>query len=131
MTGEKILDMCSAPGIKSSLISQYTETNAQVIAEEFLTERAQQMGIFIEKRVNKNLYLLNTDSIQPPLRDDILFDKVLLDAPCTGSGTFLSHPELKWRQNEAFLHQNIVLQKKLLETALSRLKPDGILVYST
>ena len=131
MSGEKILDMCSAPGIKSSLISQYTETNAQVIAEEFLTERAQQMRIFIDKIANKNFYFLNTDSIQPPLRDDILFDKILLDAPCTGSGTFLSNPELKWRQNEGFLHQNIVLQKKLLDTALSRLKSDGILVYST
>lgn len=131
MKGEKILDMCSAPGIKTSLISEFTETNAPIIAEEFLTERMQQMRIFIKESVTKNLYLLNTDGIQPPLRDDILFDKILLDAPCTGSGTFLSHPELKWRQNEAFLHQNIVLQKKLLNTALSRLKPNGILVYST
>ncbi|MHA1255237.1 MAG: hypothetical protein ACTSPS_06500 [Promethearchaeota archaeon] len=131
LPGEMILDMCSAPGIKSSLISQYTETNAPIIAEEFLTIRAEQMKNFIEKSVLKNLYLLNTDSIQPPLRDNILFDKILLDAPCTGSGTFLSNPELKWRQNEAFLHQNVILQKKLLNTALSRLKPNGILVYST
>ncbi len=131
MKGEKILDMCSAPGIKTSLISQYTETNAQIVAEEFLTERMQQMRKFIKKIVTKNLYLLNNDSIQPPLRDNILFDKILLDAPCTGSGTFLSNPELKWRQTEAFLHQNIVLQRKLLKTALSRLKSNGILVYST
>jgi len=131
LPGEMILDMCSAPGIKSSLISQYTETNAPIIAEEFLTKRAEQMKIFIEKMVLKNLYFLNTDSIQPPLRNNILFDKILLDAPCTGSGTFLSNPELKWRQNEAFLNQNIILQKKLLTTALNRLKPNGILVYST
>ena len=131
MKGEKILDMCSAPGIKTSLISEFTETNAPIIAEEFLTERMLQMRIFIKESVTKNLYLLNTDSIQPPLRGNILFDKILLDAPCTGSGTFLSHPELKWRQNEAFLHQNTVLQRKLLKTALSRLKSNGTLVYST
>ena len=131
LPGEMILDMCSAPGIKSSLISQYTETNAPIIAEEFLTNRAEQMKNFIEKMVLKNIYFLNTDSIQPPLRGNILFDKILLDAPCTGSGTFISNPELKWRQNEAFLHQNVIIQKKLLNTALNRLKPNGILVYST
>ena len=131
LPGEMILDMCSAPGIKSTLISQYTETNAQIIAEEFLTHRAQQMKSFIEKMVPRNFYILNADSIQLPLRGNILFDKILLDAPCTGSGTFLSNPELKWRQNEAFLNQNIILQKKLLSSALNRLKPNGILVYST
>ena len=55
----------------------------------------------------------------------------MLDAPCTGNGTFLTNPELKWRQNDNFLHQNTVLQKKLLEKALKLLKPNGILVYST
>jgi 16S rRNA (cytosine967-C5)-methyltransferase len=55
----------------------------------------------------------------------------LLDAPCTGSGTFSTNPELKWRQNEGFLHQNIVLQEKLLKSAITLLKHSGILVYST
>ena len=54
-----------------------------------------------------------------------------LDAPCTGSGTFLTNPELKWRQNQKFLNQNIVLQRKLFETALKLLKYEGIIVYST
>ena len=55
----------------------------------------------------------------------------MLDPPCTGSGTFLSNPELKWRQSEKFLNQNIILQKKLLRSAIKFLKPNGILVYST
>ena len=54
-----------------------------------------------------------------------------MDAPCTGSGAFSRSPELKWRQNEQFLYQNVTLQAKLLETALELLKKGGILVYST
>ena len=65
------------------------------------------------------------------MKPDIKFDKILIDAPCTGSGTFLSHPELKWRQNNAFLNQNVVIQKKLIESGLNLLKKGGILVYST
>ena len=60
-----------------------------------------------------------------------MFDKILLDAPCTGSGTFSSHPELKWRQNHKFLNQNLFLQRNLIEKAFSMLKLGGILLYST
>ena len=78
-----------------------------------------------------NCFLINLDSIEPPFRFENYFDRILLDAPCTGSGTFLKSPELKWRQSENFLHQNTVLQKKLLKSAIEFLKPNGILVYST
>jgi 16S rRNA C967 or C1407 C5-methylase (RsmB/RsmF family) len=78
-----------------------------------------------------NTHLLNIDSIVIPLRFQNYFDRILLDAPCTGSGTFLTNPELKWRQNYNFLYQNTILQKKLLGSALRLLKPGGILVYST
>ncbi|MHA1919632.1 MAG: SAM-dependent tRNA/rRNA cytosine-C5 methylase, partial [Promethearchaeota archaeon] len=53
------------------------------------------------------------------------------DAPCTGSGTFSTHPELKWRQNQIFLNQNVLLQRNLLQKAFFMLKPGGILLYST
>ncbi len=59
------------------------------------------------------------------------FDKILLDAPCTGSGTFTNNPELKWRQNKRFLQRNIFLQEQLLLSALDLLKIGGTLVYST
>ena len=128
---EKICDMCAAPGIKTSLISQYMNNKGHIIAGEFLTERAKVMrSLFIQFNI-LNAYILNTDSIILPIRFQNYFDSVLLDAPCTGSGTFLANPELKWRQNEKFLHQNVFLQKKLFENALKILKLGGILVYST
>ena len=128
---ELICDMCAAPGMKTSLIAQYTRNESKILAGEFLPSRINEMKKILNKLSVKGIFLLNTDSIQFPIRFENYFDKVLLDAPCTGSGTFLSNPELKWRQNESFLHQNVVLQEKLLKNALNLLKPQGTLVYST
>jgi len=126
-----VCDMCSAPGIKSSLIAQYTNNSCKVIALEFLSGRIYEAKRLLNQLGVLNTYLINADSIDFPMRFEIKFDKILLDAPCTGSGTFQTNPELKWRQNEKFLHQNVELQKKLLESAINVLKPNGILVYST
>ena len=128
---EYIFDMCAAPGNKTNLIAQYTLNQARVVAGEFLTKRAYIMSKLINRYNVLNTHLINTDSIQFPLRFENYFDKILLDAPCTGSGTFLTNPELKWRQNKVFLHQNITLQEKLIRSALKLLKPNGIFVYST
>ena len=128
---ELICDMCAAPGVKTSMIAQFTNNRARIIAGEYLPERAFQSKKLLKHLNVQNNALISTDSIEFPVRFEEQFDRVLLDAPCTGSGTFLSNPELKWRQGEKFLHQNVVLQKKLLAKAIKLLKPHGILVYST
>ena len=128
---ELICDMCAAPGVKTSMIAQFTNNRARIIAGEYLPERAFQSKKLLKHLNVQNNALISTDSIEFPVRFEEQFDRVLLDAPCTGSGTFLSNPELKWRQGEKFLHQNVVLQKKLLAKAVKLLKPHGILVYST
>jgi len=127
---DKVCDMCAAPGIKTSLIAQYMKNEGNILAGEFLNTRTKIMKKLLNHLKVLNVHIINTDSIVFPIRFQNYFDCVLLDAPCTGSGTFLANPELKWRQNEKFLHQNVVLQKKLLESALKLLKPNGILVYS-
>ena len=128
---EYICDMCAAPGNKTNLIAQYTSNQARVIAGEFLPKRAFKMSNLINRTNCLNTHLINCDSIQFPLRSKNKFDRILLDAPCTGSGTFLTNPELKWRQNKNFLYQNVTIQEKLIERALRLLKPNGIFVYST
>ena len=129
--GELICDMCAAPGIKTSLIAQKMNNQGKIIAGEFLDTRIRIMKQLLNHLNVLNTYVLNIDSIDNPLRFQNMFDRILLDAPCTGSGTFLTNPELKWRQNPKFLHQNILLQKKLFQSALNLLKPGGILVYAT
>jgi 16S rRNA (cytosine967-C5)-methyltransferase len=129
--GEYICDLCAAPGIKSSLILQLTKNRSKLICNDFNKFRLQFAKDFLYRLKLKNFTLINSDGTKFPLRLDIKFDKVLIDAPCSGSGTFLANPELKWRQNYAFLNQNIVVQKKLIECGLNFLKSGGILVYST
>ncbi len=128
---ELICDMCAAPGIKTSIIAQLSQNQARIIASDFSTSRLNVMRQISRNLNVLNSHLVNSDSIKLPVRFTNFFDKVLLDAPCTGSGTFSTNPVLKWRQNEGFLHQNVVLQEKLLKSALKLLKPSGILVYST
>lgn len=127
----KILDMCAAPGIKSILLSKFINDNNRLLAVDFLLPRTLEMHNLLQFYNISTISTINTDSIDFPLRQGMYFDTILLDAPCTGSGTFSSNPELKWRQNRSFLYQNIILQEKLLNSAINMLKTNGILVYST
>ena len=128
---ELICDMCAAPGIKTSIIAQLSQNQSKIIANDFSKPRLSVTRQLLRKLNVLNTNLMNSDGIKLPIKFTNFFDKILLDAPCTGSGTFSTNPELKWRQNEGFLHQNLVLQEKLLKSAINLLKSSGILVYST
>ncbi|QEE16500.1 RsmB/NOP family class I SAM-dependent RNA methyltransferase [Promethearchaeum syntrophicum] len=130
---EKICDLCAAPGMKTRLIAQISKNRANIVAVDFNLTRLKQIRPMMQKIPSENYHLIHGDGIHPPIReiDGVQFDKILLDAPCTGSGTFSTHPELKWRQNLKFLNQNVFLQEKLIERAYYILKPGGILLYST
>jgi 16S rRNA (cytosine967-C5)-methyltransferase len=129
--GEFICDLCAAPGIKSSIILQLSDNRSRILCNDFSNSRLRFTKNFFHRLKALDISFLNSDGTCFPMKNDIKFDKILIDAPCTGSGTFLSHPELKWRQNNAFLNQNVVIQKKLIESGLNLLKKGGILVYST
>ena len=128
---ELISDLCAAPGIKSILLASLTNNASKIIALDFSYTRTKQMTFLLRNLSVSSAFILNSDGITPPLRTNIRFDRILIDAPCTGSGTLLSNPELKWRQNSNFLKQNMVLQTKLLNSAINFLKPGGVLLYST
>jgi len=128
---EYICDLCAAPGIKSSLIMQLSNKQSRLLCNDFSKSRLQFTKAFFLNMEVLNTFLLNSDGINLPVKLGIRFDKILVDAPCTGSGTFISTPELKWRQNYAFLNQCVAVQKKLIQSSLSLLKSGGILVYST
>jgi 16S rRNA (cytosine967-C5)-methyltransferase len=125
-----ICDLSAAPGIKTSLIAQYTHNTAHLFAIDVNLQRVHQMKQLLRHLHVLNVHPLNADGFNLPFPLSFQFEKILLDAPCTGSGTFLANPELKWRQNKKFLQQNCYFQQKLLESALKILKPHGILVYS-
>ena len=118
--GQRLLDVCAAPGNKTA---QAVERGAQAVAVDISFDRLAAMSVPGAERVVAN------GSRPLPLRTE--FDRVLVDAPCSGTGTLGRNPEIKWRLQPADLERHHARQVALLENALDRLAPGGQLVYST
>ncbi|HEX2958103.1 MAG TPA: 16S rRNA (cytosine(967)-C(5))-methyltransferase RsmB [Chitinispirillaceae bacterium] len=127
--GEKLLDMCSAPGGKTSLMAELTDSEGAVCAGEVKFGRIRQVSDVKERMQLDNVYPVLTDGNYLPFNG--YFDKVLLDAPCTGTGVFNHHPEARWVKNEQDIEKMTVIQEQLLKSAAQVLHSGGILVYST
>jgi 16S rRNA (cytosine967-C5)-methyltransferase len=118
--GMRLLDLCAAPGNKTA---QALETGIQAIACDIHISRlAGLRGLEIP------LVQLNAEC---PLPFEPVFDRVLVDAPCSGTGTLAHNPEIKWRLREEHLAELHARQLRILENARRVLKPGGLLVYST
>ena len=130
-SGERVLDLCAAPGGKTTLMADRAEDNALIVAAD---RSATRMNTII---ATTNLQGLK--SIKPLLLDagetlpfpPSTFDKVLLDAPCSGTGTLRGNPEIRWRLSEDDIRASAETQKKFLANAAEAVKPGGRLVYST
>jgi 16S rRNA (cytosine967-C5)-methyltransferase len=129
--GERVLDLCAAPGGKTTLIADRADDNALVIASDRYPGRL--------ATVIGTTKLHQLESIKPLLFDaaDKLpfppstFDKVLVDAPCSGTGTLRGNPEIRWRLSPSAITAFAEQQKRFLINAAEVLKPGGRLVYST
>jgi 16S rRNA (cytosine967-C5)-methyltransferase len=124
--GATVLDLCAAPGGKALGVA---ETAARVVAADLsvgrlrrVAENAQRVGW------RSRLGLVVADGRQAPFRP---VDAVLLDAPCTGTGTFRRHPDGRWRVGPDDVRALAALQDALLAAAADRVRPGGLLVYST
>ena len=131
-----IIDVCSAPGGKTSHMSELMNNEGQIIAVEKYLSRMEVMGKNLERLGVKNVKKLHDDICQPgskELKETLLgkADKVLVDAPCSGLGVLSKKPDIKWKR---VLEDIINLQKlqiEILENSVKYLKPSGVLVYST
>ncbi len=123
--GSLILDMCAAPGGKSAqLIKQNYNLTALDIDEKRLEILRQNL-----KRINYSAKIELADStIYHPKK---LFDGVLLDAPCTASGTFRRHPEILFQRKKEDIFNRVKLQRDLIKNAIKLLKPNGLFIYVT
>jgi 16S rRNA (cytosine967-C5)-methyltransferase len=118
--GQTFLDLCAAPGNKTA---QALEGGVHAVACDLHFHRLVQM-----KAITPNLVVLDGSGALPFARG---FDRVLLDAPCSGTGTLGRNPEIKWRLREADLADLNRRQGALLAQAVRARKPGGVLVYST
>lgn len=128
--GESILDMAAAPGGKTTQMAALSNNESTITACELNKIRAEKLKYNIEKQGATCVYVMTTDARQ--LDDFFSFDKILLDAPCSGSGTImLENTDFEKKFTEKLISKSIDSQKKLLIKALKVLKPGGEMVYST
>ncbi len=130
--GETILDACAAPGGKSTHLAQLINNHGRIIALDSVRSKI--------LRIQENCRRLGISAVQPlpadasrplPFPQNIRFDRILVDAPCTGLGVLHRNPEIKWRRRAEDPARLQKLQLAILRNVAPHLKPGGILVYST
>ncbi len=128
--GERVLDLCAAPGGKSTHIAALMGDEGEVVAVERNRARGAEMVATARR--------LKAHSIRVELADAItarpegsVYDRVLIDPPCSGLGTLQARPDLRWRVTAEDIEQLAKIQMAILDAGAQALRPGGVLVYST
>jgi 16S rRNA (cytosine967-C5)-methyltransferase len=130
-TREWILDLCAAPGSKTSEIADISGNRAVVIASDFNEARLSTVTKTATLHGLSSVKCCVLDGLKPLPFQPETFDAVLVDAPCSGTGTLRRNPEIRWRISPADLLDLAGRQTQLLANAAHTVKPGGRLVYST
>ena len=128
--GNTVLDLCAAPGGKTLLLARATGARGDVIAADLHEHRVRAMQERFKNAGVGNVETIVLDGTQP-LPFERTFDRILVDVPCSGTGTLARHPEIRWKLQERDIHDLHGKQAALLRNALRHLAPNGRLVYST
>jgi len=126
---DRVLDLCSAPGGKATLIADRSE--AFVVASDVSKRRLATVLRSVETQNLKRVSLMVLDAMQSLPFEDATFDRVLVDAPCSGTGTLRHNPEIRWRLRPQDFARLASQQAQFLQNASKVLKVWGRLVYST
>ena len=124
-SGAIVADLCAAPGGKTLELSR---TAGLVISSDASASRLARVAQNVARLEAQNVELLVADARLPAL-DDV--DGVLIDVPCTGTGTFRRHPDARWRLKMSDLAELGALQRAIIRAAATVVRPGGLLVYST
>jgi 16S rRNA (cytosine967-C5)-methyltransferase len=130
--GEAILDMCAAPGGKTTYIAQKMGNEGRIIAADSSSSR---LGRVAENCQRLGVSIVATIPCEGTRLDRCLrgdrFDRVLVDAPCSNTGVLRRRADLRWRIEPSEIKRLAALQRKLLAAARQFVRPGGVLVYST
>ena len=127
----KILDLCAAPGTKTSYIGEYIKNKGQIIANDISKEKLPLIKENIDRLALENIKLISFDASIFKKEYEGQFDYVLVDAPCSGLGVMGRKPEIRYNRSMDDIKILAELQKDILDQAIKYLKKDGVLVYST
>lgn len=129
--GDTVLDLCAAPGGKTTHIGELLNNTGRVLAFDLhenklslIIDNAERLGLNNIEAYQMDAAKLNTDYIS-------FADKVLIDVPCSGLGIIRKKPEIKWNKTRQQLKDLVQIQRDIMENAWQYLKPEGILIYST
>ena len=125
--GETILDLCAAPGGKTTYIAQRMENRGRVAALEYQAARLP----LLQENCARLGVTCATCAVLQPSETEGLFDRILVDAPCSNTGVLRRRIEARWRLQPEELERFRQTQLSLLRLAADRLKPGGVLLYST
>ncbi|MDY6094011.1 MAG: SAM-dependent methyltransferase [Candidatus Enteromonas sp.] len=129
--GERVLDLCAAPGGKSLLMSMLMNDEGVILANDISFPRAKALSSNIERMGRGNIIVNSSDFSFSCQEYAEYYDKILLDAPCSGSAMFRKNDFAKEDWSPSKLRRCVKAQRDLLEEAAVMLRPGGILAYST
>jgi len=127
--GERILDLCAAPGGKTAHIAGLMENSGEIIAVDISKDRI--------KRIEENCERLGITCVKTIVSDastffdDCRFDRILIDAPCSNTGVLGKRPDARWKRTPEDIKNLTKIQLKILQNAIKLLKEGGTFVYST
>jgi 16S rRNA (cytosine967-C5)-methyltransferase len=126
--GQRVLDLCAAPGAKTTHLAALMEGRGEVVAVERHGGRAAALSDNCERAGAACVSVHERDAADAPGGE---FDAVLLDPPCSDLGTLQSRPDVRWRKSQAAVAGLTVEQARLLDAAAAQVREHGTLVYST
>ncbi len=129
--GDRILDLCAAPGGKATELGAMTGRDGLLVANEISASRAKALLKNIEVMGIENVFITNEKPGNLTRYFEAYFDKILVDAPCSGEGMFRKEPEVAAVWDESRPAYFAKLQRDILDQAVKMLKPGGMMMYST
>lgn len=126
-----VLDICAAPGVKTSHYAQMMENTGRILSVDFNRRRLQNWEHLMERLGVTNAKPVQADASKPDNLPKIEADIVVVDPPCSGTGLFHKNPSSKWRLTPRSIDNMARLQKRILLNASRHLRDGGTLVYST
>ena len=131
LPGEAVLDLCAAPGGKSTQLASFMRGQGTLVCNEFVPSRAETLSGNLERMGVSHAVVVSADPAQLAGRWPQLFDAVLVDAPCSGEGMFRRHPETRLEWDAEAPSRCAKRQLRILDSAAAMLKSGGRLCYST
>jgi 16S rRNA (cytosine967-C5)-methyltransferase len=127
--GERVLDLCAAPGLKTTAIAGRMGNEGEIVAVELDSGRARQLRELCGRLGAFCVGVVEADAASVAVGEG--YDRVLVDPPCSDLGTLAARPDARWRKSPAMIERLAPIQEAILARGVGALRPGGTLVYST